>query len=65
MAKKKRGRGRPVTTGRGILIGVRCHKPLLTLLDRWRKQQGAEISRPDALRQLAELSLRVIEERPA
>jgi len=31
-------------------------------VDRWRKERGAEISRPDALRQLAEIGLSAAEQ---
>ena len=57
MAKKRRGPGRPKTTGRGTLIGVRCHKEFLAGLDKWRGLQPGAVSRPDALRQLAEIGL--------
>ena len=50
-------RGRPKTTGKGELIGVRCHKDFLAALDVWRAQQEGEVSRPDAIRRLAELAL--------
>lgn len=53
--KAKSRRGRPVTTGKGELVGLRCHKPFLERVDRWRAS-GA-ISRPAAIIQLAELGL--------
>jgi hypothetical protein len=46
-----------VTTGKSELIGVRCHKDFLAALDVWRAQQEGEVSRPDAIRRLAELAL--------
>jgi hypothetical protein len=60
MAKQKRSkakrRGRPVTTGRGALVGIRCHKAFLDRVDKWRAAQGG-LSRPAAIQQLAELGL--------
>jgi hypothetical protein len=53
----KRGRGRPVTTGTGILIGVRCLDDFLRRIDAWRAKQDGDVSRPDAIRSLAELGL--------
>src|SRR5215831_16175 len=50
-------RGRPKTTGRGTLVGVRLHPPELTRLDDWAKLQEDQPSRPKALWQLAELAL--------
>jgi Ribbon-helix-helix protein, copG family len=62
MAKRKihaakRKRGRPATTGIGTLVGVRCHQDFLKRLDAWCKEHG-KISRPDAIRRLAELGLK-------
>lgn len=49
LAKK---RGRPAT-GRGKTIGVRIHDPDLECLDKWRDDQAdAQLSRPEAIRQL-------------
>jgi hypothetical protein len=53
----KRGRGRPVTTGTGTLIGVRCLNDFLRRIDAWRAKQGGDVSRPDAIRRLAEFGL--------
>ena len=63
MASKKQPRGRPKTTGIGTLIGVRCHKELLARIDSWRASQG-DMSRPDALRQLAEFGLKFTLDKP-
>jgi hypothetical protein len=49
-------RGRPKTTGRGVLIGVRMQTDLLARLDAWMASTGAE-SRPEAMRQLLEHGL--------
>jgi hypothetical protein len=58
-AKKRSGkkrRGRPKTTGTGVQIQVRCHREFLERVDKWRASQG-DITRPDALRRLAEIGL--------
>ena len=39
------------------VIGVRCHAEFLTDVDNWREQQEALLSRPAAIRRLAELGL--------
>jgi hypothetical protein len=58
MAKKKRGPGRPPTTGPGYAIQIRVHPNFLQALDEWRERQnGGAISRPEAVRQLAWLAL--------
>jgi hypothetical protein len=49
--KKKRGRGRPKTTGKGEMVGVRLHPDLLNPLDQWIADQPTpQPSRPDAVR---------------
>ena len=50
-------RGRPVTTGKGTLVGIRCHKEFLGRVDAWRAGQEGELSRPAAIHRLAELWL--------
>ena len=50
-------RGRPKTTGRGQLIGIRLHKPLLTALDAWIADQESSPSRPEAIRRVLEQAL--------
>jgi hypothetical protein len=60
-SKKRRGPGRPPTTGIGKLVGIRCHKEFLTRVDKWRAAQGG-ISRPDAIRKLAEMGLATVDE---
>jgi hypothetical protein len=50
-------RGRPKTTGRGMLVGVRLHPPDLARLDEWAKLQEDQPSRPKALWRLAERAL--------
>jgi hypothetical protein len=55
--QKNCGRGRPVTTGVGMAIVVRCHEDFLRRIDRWVAQQEDKPSRPEAIRRLAELRL--------
>jgi hypothetical protein len=56
---QKKKRGRPVTTGRGTLIGVRLLDEPLATLDAWiAKQKEPDLSRPEAIRQLVELGLK-------
>lgn len=52
-------RGRPVTTGKGTLIGVRLLDEPLTALDHWIARQQDKPSRPEAIRRLVELGLAV------
>jgi hypothetical protein len=55
---QKKRRGRPVTTGRGTLIGVRLLKTPLAALDDWiARQQEPGLSRPEAIRRLIEIGL--------
>jgi hypothetical protein len=55
--KHKRKVGRPRTTGIGTLIGVRCHKDFLERVDKWQGTKAPDLSRPQAIRQLAERGL--------
>ena len=56
----KKRRGRPVTTGKGTLIGVRLLDALLATLDGWiAKQREPDLTRPEAIRRLVELGLTV------
>jgi hypothetical protein len=34
-----------------------CHKDFLTAVDNWRARQEGNVSRPDAIRRLAEIGL--------
>jgi len=55
----KKRRGRPVTTGKGTLIGVRLLDEPLATLDEWiARQKDAELTRPEAIRRLVELGLK-------
>jgi hypothetical protein len=51
----KKKRGRPVTTGKGTLVGVRLQPDLLKALDKWAKLN--DINRPEAIRRLIEQGL--------
>ena len=50
-------RGRPKTTGKGELIGVRILPPLLKELDAWIRGQESRPSRPEAIRRFLERGL--------
>ena len=50
-------RGRPKTTGKGKLIGVRILPPLLKKLDAWERGQVPRPSRPEAIRGFVERGL--------
>jgi hypothetical protein len=55
----KKKRGRPITTGKGTLIGVRLLDDPLSILDAWIvKQKEPDLSRPEAIRRLVELGLK-------
>jgi hypothetical protein len=51
-SKKKRGRGRPKTTGTGVQVVVRLHNPMLTGIDRLRCTQEDEPTRAEAIRRI-------------
>jgi hypothetical protein len=55
---KKRGRGRPVTTGKGTLLGFRWHEPLLSMIDDWAARQDDKPQRSEAIRCLVERGLK-------
>lgn len=54
---KRRGPGRPKTTGKGAQIGMRWQAPLLAAIDAWRAEQDDEPSRAEAIRRLVERGL--------
>jgi hypothetical protein len=55
----KKRRGRPVTTGKGTLIGVRLLDMPLATLDAWIADQNEpDLTRPEAIRRLVEIGLR-------
>jgi hypothetical protein len=53
----KKMRGRPLTTGKGTLIGVRMQPDELAVLDSWLTRDGRGLTRPQAIRLLVELGL--------
>lgn len=55
----KAKRGRPKTTGVGLLIGLRWHQPELDEIDDWRREEKDMPSRAEALRRLVKLGLSV------
>jgi hypothetical protein len=54
----KKSRGRPAT-GQGMLVGVRLQPDQLDDLDMWTKKYAPDLSRPEAIRRLVELGLKV------
>ena len=58
-------RGRPKTTGKGELIGVRILPPLLKELDAWIGRQEPSLSRPEAIRRFLERGLARSSEHPS
>jgi phosphoenolpyruvate-protein kinase (PTS system EI component) len=51
--------GRPKTTGPGNPQVVRMHDQQIASIDSWIAMQGEAISRPEAIRRLVELGLKV------
>lgn len=56
--EKKRGRGRPVTTGTGHGVNVRLLPDAMQALDRFCVSEDPPLSRADGLRRLAVESLK-------
>ncbi|MBY0382783.1 MAG: hypothetical protein K2W78_12800 [Xanthobacteraceae bacterium] len=56
ISQKKRG---PAPTGKGEPQLVRMHDEQLAKVDLWREKQEDEPSRPEAIRRLVDLGLRV------
>jgi hypothetical protein len=54
----KKSKGRP-KSGIGTQIGMRWHEPVLKEIDNWRRQQADIPDRPQAIRRLVELGLKV------
>jgi hypothetical protein len=52
--KKRRG---PVPREPAVPVMVRCHRPMLTKIDAWRRGQTDLPSRPEAIRRLIEQAL--------
>ncbi len=57
-------RGRPKTTGRGTLIGVRLQSSGLSQLDVWIAGQEDKPSRPEAIRRLTTAMLHILAKDP-
>ena len=60
----KKGRGRPVTTGKGTLIGVRLQPAHLKALDAWIATQSTPVTRPEAIRAMMETILHILSKDP-
>jgi hypothetical protein len=58
VSTKKRKPGRPPTTGKGTLIGIRWHEPLLSMIEEWAAQQDDKPERSIAIRRLVEHGLK-------
>lgn len=62
-ARRSKGPGRPVTTGTGKLVALRCREAFVKAVDAWRERQTggsstvAPLSRPAAIVRLAEIGL--------
>jgi hypothetical protein len=56
----KKARGRPVTTGKGTLVGVRLQPSQLAALDAWIAKQNAPLTRPEAIRAMMETILHIL-----
>jgi hypothetical protein len=56
----KKPSGRPVTTGRGTLVGVRLQPSQLAALDGWIAKQDASLTRPEAIRAMMETILHIL-----
>jgi hypothetical protein len=54
----KKSRGRPAT-GIGLQIGTRWSAEIVGLVDEWRRKQEDVPTRPEAIRRLVELGLKV------
>ena len=53
-----RKRGRPISTGPSLVIGVRLHRSELETLDQWINARDVSLTRPVALRALMERGLK-------
>jgi hypothetical protein len=56
---KKAKIGRPETTGSGQPVLVRMHKHQLVAIDAWVVAQKDAITRPEAIRRLVDLGLKI------
>jgi hypothetical protein len=57
-AKKAKRVGRTRTTDVGVQITVCCHASFLKRIDDWQARKAPELSRPQAINELAEIGLR-------
>ena len=57
ISDNKKSRGRPVTTGTGIMIGVRLQPEQLAALDAWIEAHPETPTRPEAIRRLLTLGM--------
>jgi hypothetical protein len=57
--KTAKRRGRPPTTGKGVLVGGRWHAADIVAIDAWRERQEDEPGRAEAVRRLVRLGLGV------
>jgi hypothetical protein len=60
MSTKTQGR---LLKGPGTTVGVRCHEPLLAMLDAYRRDEPDLPTRATALRRLAIIALKALKER--
>ena len=56
----KRGRGRPITTGPGLTVGVRLYAEQLAALDAWIGTLPEPVSRPEAIRAIIAAGLTML-----
>jgi hypothetical protein len=56
--RKAKSVGRPRTTGTGTQINIRCHAGFLERVDKWQNDNAPELTRPQAIKQLAEIGLK-------
>jgi hypothetical protein len=57
LKQKRRRVGPPRTTGSGVQVQLRCHKDFLSRVDDWQSRKAPKLSRPQAIKLLAEIGL--------
>jgi len=62
--KSKPRRGRPPTTGKGVLIGGRWQSADVDAIDAWRERQEDKPDRAEAVRRLVRLGLEQSPKKP-
>jgi hypothetical protein len=60
----KKSRGRPKTTGSGVIVGARWHGPELAEIDNWRRREDDLPSRAEAIRRLVRAGLDSLKKGP-